>query len=52
MTARRRGGTTLQKFLGRHEDELRWWAEVGVAAQNNLAEQGLRPQIVKKRKLS
>jgi hypothetical protein len=29
-----------------------WWAEVGVAAHNNLAKQGLRPHIAKKRKLS
>jgi len=42
----------LQKFLTKHEDELWWWAEVDVAAQNNLAEQGLRPHIAKKRKLS
>jgi hypothetical protein len=42
----------LQKFLTKHEGELWWWAEVGVAAQNNLAEQGLRPHIAKKRKLS
>ncbi len=42
----------LQKFLSKHEGELWWWAEVGVAAQNNLAEQGLRPHIAKKRKLS
>jgi hypothetical protein len=42
----------LQKFLSKHEGELWWWAELGVAAQNNLAEQGLRPHIAKKRKLS
>ncbi|MGC2034913.1 MAG: IS66 family transposase [Thermoplasmata archaeon] len=42
----------LRKFLTKHEDELWWWAEAGVAAQNNLAEQGLRPHIAKKRKLS
>ena len=42
----------LQKFLTKHFDELWWWAEVGVAAHNNLAEQGLRPHIAKKRKLS
>ena len=42
----------LQKFLSKHEGELWWWAEVGVAAHNNLAEQGLRPHIAKKRKLS
>lgn len=43
---------SLQQFLTKHEDELWWWAEVGVAAHNNLAEQGLRPHIAKKRKLS
>jgi hypothetical protein len=43
---------SLQKFLTKHEGELWWWAEVGVAAHNNLAEQGLRPHITKKRKLS
>ncbi len=43
---------SLQKFLTKHEGELWWWAEVGVAAHNNLAEQGLRPHIAKKRKLS
>ena len=43
---------SLQKFLTKHADELWWWAEVGVAAHNNLAEQGLRPHIAKKRKLS
>jgi hypothetical protein len=43
---------SLQKFLTKHEGELRWWAEVGVAAHNNLAEHGLRPHIAKKRKLS
>jgi hypothetical protein len=42
----------LQKFLTKHEGELWWWAEAGVAAHNNLAEQGLRPHIAKKRKLS
>ncbi len=42
----------LQKFLTKHSDELWWWAELGVAAHNNLAEQGLRPHISKKRKLS
>ena len=42
----------LRKFLTKHEGELWWWAEVGVAAHNNLAEQGLRPHIAKKRKLS
>ncbi|MGI0129707.1 MAG: IS66 family transposase [Thermoplasmata archaeon] len=50
-----RGGEaaqSLQKFLTKHEGELWWWAEVGVAAHNNLAEQGLRPHIAKKRKLS
>jgi hypothetical protein len=50
-----RGGEaaqSLQKFLSKHEGELWWWAEVGVAAHNNLAEQGLRPHIAKKRKLS
>jgi transposase len=43
---------SLQKFLTKHEDELWWWAEAGVAAHNNLAERGLRPHIAKKRKLS
>jgi hypothetical protein len=43
---------SLQKFLSRHWEELWWWAEAGVAAHNNLAEQGLRPHIAKKRKLS
>jgi transposase len=43
---------SLQKFLTKHEAELWWWAEGGVAAHNNLAEQGLRPHIAKKRKLS
>jgi hypothetical protein len=50
-----RGGEAaqaLQKFLSKHEGELWWWAEIGVAAHNNLAEQGLRPHIAKKRKLS
>jgi hypothetical protein len=42
----------LRKFLSKHEDELWWWSEVGVAAHNNLAEQGLRPHIAKKRRLS
>jgi hypothetical protein len=42
----------LRKFLSKHEGELWWWAELGVAAHNNLAEQGLRPHIAKKRKLS
>lgn len=42
----------LQKFLTKRWDELWWWAEVGVAAHNNLAEQGLRPHIAVKRKLS
>lgn len=42
----------LQKFLTKHSDELWWWAEAGVAAHNNLAKQGLRPHIAKKRKLS
>ncbi|MGI0156843.1 MAG: IS66 family transposase, partial [Thermoplasmata archaeon] len=43
---------SLQKFLAKHEGELWWWADLGVAAHNNLAEQGLRPHIAKKRKLS
>jgi hypothetical protein len=43
---------SLQKFLSKHWEELWWWAEAGVAAHNNLAEQGLRPHIAKKRKLS
>lgn len=43
---------SLQKFLGKHAEELWWWAEGGAAAHNNLAEQGLRPHIAKKRKLS
>lgn len=43
---------SLQKFLTKHSEELWWWAAVGVAAHNNLAEQGLRPHIAKKRKLS
>jgi hypothetical protein len=43
---------SLQKFLTRHGEELWWWAEGGAAAHNNLAEQGLRPHIAKKRKLS
>lgn len=42
----------LQKFLTKHEAELWWWVEVGVAAHNNLAKQRLRPHIAKKRKLS
>jgi hypothetical protein len=42
----------LQKFLSKREGELWWWAEVAVAAHNNLAEQGLRPHIAKNRKLS
>jgi hypothetical protein len=42
----------LRKFLTTHGGELWWWAELGVAAHNNLAEQGLRPHIAKKRKLS
>ncbi len=42
----------LQKFLTKHSEELWWWAEGEVAAQNNPAEQGLRPHIAKKRKLS
>ena len=33
-------------------DELWWWAEIGVDAHNNVAEQGLRPHIAVKRKLS
>jgi hypothetical protein len=40
---------SLRKFLTTHSDELWWWSEVGVAAHNNLAEQGLRPHIAKKR---
>jgi hypothetical protein len=43
---------SLQQFLTKHVEELGWWAEVGVAAHNKLAEQGLRPHIAKKRKLS
>ncbi len=43
---------SLQKFLTKHAEELWWWAEVGVAAHNNLAELGLRPHIAKKGKLS
>jgi hypothetical protein len=42
----------LQKFLTKHATELWWWADGGVVAHNNLAEQGLRPHIAKKRKLS
>ena len=41
----------LRRFLTKHEEKL-WWWEMGVAALNNLAEQGLRPHIAKKRKLS
>jgi hypothetical protein len=43
---------SLPKFLTKHEGELWWWADAGVAAHNNLAEQALRPHIAKKRKLS
>ena len=43
---------SLQKVLTKHAEEVWWWAEVGLAAHNNLAEQGLRPHIAKKRKLS
>lgn len=43
---------SLQKFLTKHDAELWWWAEGEVAAHNNLAEQGLRPHIAKRRKLS
>lgn len=42
----------LGKFLTKHWDELWWWADAGVAAHNNVAEQGLRPHIAVKRKLS
>ena len=42
----------LRKFLTKHWDELWWWSEVGVDAHNNRAEQGLRPHIAVKRKLS
>jgi transposase len=47
-----REAEALQKFLTKRWDELWWWAEGGVAAHNNLAEQGLRPHIAVKRKLS
>ena len=50
-----RGGQealTHQRFLGNHWNELWWWAEVGVDAHSNVAEQGLRPHIAVKRKLS
>lgn len=42
----------LRKYWTKHWEELWWWAEVGVDAHNNLAEQGLRPHIAVKRKLS
>jgi transposase len=51
----RREGTValaLQKYGSKHWDELWWWAEMGVDAHNNIAEQGLRPHIAVKRKLS
>ncbi len=41
-----------RKFLTKHEGELGWGAEVGVAAHDHRAEQGLRPRIAKKCKLS
>ncbi len=41
-----------RKFLTKHEGDLGWGAEVGVAAPNYRAEQGLRPPIAKKCKLS
>jgi transposase len=47
-----REAEALQRFLTKHSDELWWWAEVGCAAHNNPAEQGLRPHIAVKRKLS
>jgi transposase len=47
-----REAEALQRFLTKHYDELWWWAEVGCAAHNNPAEQGLRPHIAVKRKLS
>lgn len=50
-----RGGQealALRKFLAKRWEELWWWAEVGVDAHNNVAEQGLRPHIAVKRKLS
>jgi hypothetical protein len=47
-----REAEALQTFLTKHWDELWWWAEDRVAAHNNLAEQGLRPHIAVKRKLS
>ncbi|MGB6443524.1 MAG: hypothetical protein WBF81_09565, partial [Thermoplasmata archaeon] len=43
---------SLRKFLTKHEDELWWWTQDGVAAHNNPVEQGLRPHIAKERKLS
>ena len=51
----RREGTValaLQKYGSKHWGELWWWAEMGVDAHNNIAEQGLRPHIAVKRKLS
>lgn len=42
----------LRKFWTKHWGELWWWAEAGVDAHNNIAEQGLRPHIAVKRKLS
>ena len=51
----RREGTValaLQKFLTKHWCELWWWAETDGEAHNNRAEQGLRPHIAVKRKLS
>ena len=51
----RREGTValaLQKFLTKHWNELWWWAETDGEAHNNRAEQGLRPHIAVKRKLS
>lgn len=42
----------LRKYWTTHWDELWWWAMTGVDAHNNLAEQGLRPHIAVKRKLS
>ncbi len=41
----------LRKYWTKHWGELWWWADAGVAAHNNLAEQGLRPHIAVKRKL-
>ena len=54
LTVEREGlvAQALRKFLTKHWDELWYWSEAGVEAHNNRAEQGLRPHIAVKRKLS